>query len=154
MKYRETLAAKVIAKAKAKREKARRKLRRKVKRNLCAIALLALVLAGCQQIPSRSQTLTVRDCTITVYGGGATTNCTPAVEVATQAMAIENSGTESITPTNDVKPALEVSVPVNKAGAAQTIGSAIGDAVAGLITGTTTSTTTTKTDCPDGNCSE
>lgn len=84
----------------------------------CAVAL-ALVLAalcGCQgtTTPSRSQTLTMKDCNVYVIGSGdgGTTNDVARVEIASQAMAIENSGTESQTSTptqtTDVKPDIDV----------------------------------------------
>ena len=65
----------------------------------CALAFALLVVCGCQQVPSRSQTLNIRDCEITIYGGCGETNGLAAVEIGTQAMSIENSGTESLTPT-------------------------------------------------------
>ena len=92
---------------------------KKAKDKACAaIALLlcalATILAGCQgtSTPSRSQNLTIKDCTINVYGSGAETNEVARVEIATQAMSIENSGTESQTATpaqtTDVKPDIDV----------------------------------------------
>jgi len=84
----------------------------------CAIALalvLAATMCGCMgtSTPSRSQTLTLRDCTVNIYGSGdGTTNDVARVEIASQAMSIENSGTEtqSATPTQttDVKPDIDL----------------------------------------------
>lgn len=79
-----------------------------------AIACLSVLLTGCMgtTTPSRSQSLTIKDCTINVYGCGTETNEVARVELATQAMSIENSGTEtqtsSPTQTTDVKPDVDV----------------------------------------------
>lgn len=145
------------AKTIAKMKDLKRKIARKCKEGKVAIALalISAALIGCQQVPSRSQTLTMRDCIVNIYGCGDSTNAVPTVEIATQAMSVENSGTETMTPTNDIKPDLDVSVPVNRAGAAQSIGSTIGDAVAGLISGVSGASSTNKTaECADGSCSE
>lgn len=144
--------AKTIAKMKDLKRKIARKCKGKV---AIAIAFLFAALVGCQQVPSRSQTLTMRDCVVNIYGCGDSTNAVPTVEIATQAMSVENSGTETLTPTMDVRPTADVSVPVNRAGAAQSIGSTIGDAVAGLISGVSGASSTNKTEeCADGSCSE
>ena len=84
----------------------------------CAVVLalvIAATLCGCMgtSTPSRSQTLTMRDCTVNIYGSGdGTTNDVARVEIASQAMSIENSGTESQTATptqtTDVKPDIDV----------------------------------------------
>ncbi len=89
----------------------------KCKPGAVAIALvLAAALVGCQgtTTPSRSQTLTMKDCNVYVIGSGdgGKTNDVARVEIASQAMAIENSGTESQTSTptqtTDVKPDIDV----------------------------------------------
>ena len=83
----------------------------------CAIALalvLAATLCGCgTTTPSRSQTLTMKDCIVNIYGSGdGTTNDVARVEIASQAMSIENSGTETQTATpsytTDVKPDIDL----------------------------------------------
>ena len=83
----------------------------------CAIALALVVtatLCGCGTVtPSRSQTLTIKDCTINIYGSGnGTTNDVARVDIASQAMSIENSGTETQTATpqytTDVKPDVDL----------------------------------------------
>ena len=84
----------------------------------CAIALalaLAATLCGCgTTTPSRSQTINVHDCTITVIGSGdnGTTNEVPRVDIISQGMQIETSGTETQTATpsytTDVKPDIDV----------------------------------------------
>ena len=83
----------------------------------CAIAIalvLAATLCGCGTVtPSRSQTLTIKDCTINIYGSGnGTTNDVARVDIASQAMSIENSGTETQTATpqytTDVKPDVDL----------------------------------------------
>lgn len=84
----------------------------------CAIAIaliIAATMCGCQGLtsPSRSQTLTMRDCNVYIIGSGdGTTNDVARVEIASQAMSIENSGTESQTATptqtTDTKPDIDV----------------------------------------------
>ena len=86
--------------------------------NPCAIALalvIAATLCGCQGLtsPSRSQTLTMKDCNVYIIGSGdGTTNDVARVEIASQAMSIENSGTETQTATpqytTDVKPDIDL----------------------------------------------
>ena len=75
------------------------------------------------------------------------------------ASADSTGSTETMTanPTNDVKPDIDVSVPVNKAGAGQSVGSVLGDAVAGLINGASAranNSTATVAPCEDGRCNE
>ena len=104
------------AKTAAKVARAKAKIARKAKG--CAVVLaafaLSFALTGCMgtQTPSRSQTLTIHDCTINIRGCGTETNDVPRIEMATQAMSIENSGTESLTSsptqTTDVKPDVNV----------------------------------------------
>lgn len=142
-------------KVKSKMVKTERKAARKAKtarRTACAVALAA-ALAGCQRVPSRSQTLTLSDCTITIYGG-SDTNGLASAEIATQAMSIENSGTETLTPsqTTDVKPDVDVTV-----GGKATGGGGLLETVANkLMEGTTASESVadgkvseTCTDCMD-----
>lgn len=108
-----------------------------------ACASLAALLAGCGTVtPSRSQSLAISDCTINIYGSGkGTTNDVARVEIASQAMQVETSGTETQTATpqytTDVRPDIDVEVPVSKSGAAQSVGSTLGDAAAGLVKGLT-----------------
>ena len=108
-----------------------------------SLAFALLVVCGCQQVPSRSQTLNIRDCEITIYGGCGETNGLAAVEIGTQAMSIENSGTESLTPTQttDTKPDIDVTVG-GKATAGES-GSVKEAATAGV-----------GALCPDGNCTD
>ena len=117
----------------------------------CAVALalvLAATLCGCGTVtPSRSQTLTLKDCTINIYGSGnGMTNDVARVEIASQAMSIENSGTETQTATpqytTDVKP----DVDLNYNGPTKTASDGVGeivDAVANAVSGD---------DCP--NCKD
>jgi hypothetical protein len=117
----------------------------------CAVALALLVaatLCGCGTVtPSRSQTLTLKDCTINIYGSGnGMTNDVARVEIASQAMSIENSGTETQTATpqytTDVKP----DVDLNYNGPTKTASDGVGeivDSVANAVSGD---------DCP--NCKD
>ena len=99
-----------VAKAKVKIASKCKKAAKVVVAALC----LSVLFAGCQgtSTPSRSQNLTIKDCTINVYGCGTETNEVARVELATQAMSIENSGTETQTATptqtTDVKPDIDV----------------------------------------------
>lgn len=109
----------------------------------CAVALalfVAATLCGCGTVtPSRSQTLTLKDCTINIYGSGnSQTNDVARVEIASQAMSIENSGTETQTATpqytTDVKP----DVDLNYNGPTKTASDGAGkivDAVADIVSG-------------------
>lgn len=112
MKTKQDIKKKVAAKTAKGKAKVARKCG---KACVAAFALLSLALAGCMgtSTPSRSQTLTITDTTINIYGSGdGTTNDVPRVELASQAMSIENSGTEtqtsSPTQTTDVKPDIDV----------------------------------------------
>ena len=89
-------------KAKAKVAKGKAKVARKcgaAAKAVIAAVCLSVLFAGCMgtQTPSRSQSLMIKDCTIKVYGCGTETNEVPHIELATQAMSIENSGTETQT---------------------------------------------------------
>ena len=139
-----------MSKVKSKCDKAKAKCASKVAKGkakvakkcakACSLAFALLVVCGCQQVPSRSQTLNIRDCEITIYGGCGETNGLAAVEIGTQAMSIENSGTESLTPTQttDTKPDLEVTVggkaTAGESGSVKEAATAVVDAL-----------------CPDGN---
>lgn len=111
MKTKKDIKKKVAAKV----AKGKSKIARKCgKACVAAFALLSL-LAGCMgtTTPSRSQTLTLTECTINIYGSGdGTTNDVARVDIASQAMSIENSGTETQTATptqtTDVKPDVNV----------------------------------------------
>ena len=115
----------------------------------CALVAFALLcVAGClyPTAPSRSQNLTIRDCNIRIYGGGAETGDVARVEIASQAMAIETSGTENNTntptQTTDIKPDVDVNTTGGRT--AGILESAI-SAGAALLRGDST--------CPAGNCS-
>jgi len=151
-----------IKKAKKKaKTKAKAKVAKKLAKKVAACAVILLAVAGCQSVPSRSQTLTIKDCTINVYKGnaGSDTNLVAAVEIGTQTMAIENSGTETQSPTQttDTKPDVDVSV-----GAAQGGGILETAAAAGVkrllaptanAVGTGSSASVTASGCEDGSCS-
>lgn len=169
------------AKTAAKVARAKAKIARKAKG--CAVVLaafaLSFALTGCMgtQTPSRSQTLTIHDCTINIRGCGTETNDVPRIELATQAMSIENSGTETLTSsptqTTDVKPDVNVNYAqgggiTNRgtggaSGAADILESltaeglsALKSAIANKTTGKITlkkkDGTTVTADCKDGNC--
>lgn len=166
------------AKAAAKVAKADRKIARKCK-GKCAVMVaalgLAVLFAGCMgtQTPSRSQSLTIKDCTIQVFGCGTETNDVPRIELATQAMSIENSGTEtqtaSPTQTTDVKPDLDLHYndAVGKgsqvatsfldtltAESAALLKSYIEGKKSGTVTVTKQDGTTQTVECKDGECAE
>ena len=105
----------------------------------CAVALaivLAAALCGCgTTTPSRSQTINVHDCTITVIGSGdgGTTNEVPRVDIISQGMQIETSGTETQTATTsyttDVKPDVDLNYNDPAKAAADSAGGAAESAV-------------------------
>lgn len=177
MKTKNDIKKKVAAKVANGKSKIARKCG---KACAAAFALLSLVLAGCMgtTTPSRSQTLTLTECTINIYGSGdGTTNDVARVEIASQAMSIENSGTESQTSsptqTTDVKPDVNVNYAqgggiTNRGtgGASGAAGilesltaeglSALKAAIAKKTTGKITlqkkDGTTVTADCKDGSC--
>lgn len=151
------------AKTKAKVAKANAKIARKCKRCACvALALAALVaLGGCatgeSTQPAKSQTMenTFKDCIIVVATKCSVSNRVvradgtkdvPAVELFTQTQSLENGGTETTsqtatqTPTTDVKPDIDVEVPVTKTAAGGTAADCVGAAV--------------KSACSGGECSD
>ena len=170
MKIKDT-AKKIKEKVKAKvAAKCAKKAKRKTGKSLAELLLIggALTVCGCLGTtqPSRSQNLTIRDCAITIYGGGADTNGCAAVEIATQAMAIETSGTETQTATptqtTDTKPDIDVTVGGKASGTAAS-GGILENAVNKLLgTDSTASSATTDSastasgttdgDCADGSC--
>lgn len=136
------IKSKVAAKVAKGKAKVARKCGKAAK--ACAVVLcggvLAAGLSGCQGLtsPSRSQTLTLDRCTINIYGGGKYTNDVAQVEIASQAMSIENSGseTQTATPTQttDVKPDIDVNL--TKGGkAADATSSLVGAAADAICTG-------------------
>jgi len=177
MKTKKDIKKKVAAKVANGKSKIARKCG---KACAAAFAFLSLVLTGCMgtTTPSRSQTLTLTECTINIYGSGdGTTNDVARVEIASQAMSIENSGTESQTSsptqTTDVKPDINVNYAqgggiTNRGtgGASGAAGilesltaeglSALKSAIANKTTGNITlkkkDGTTVTADCKDGNC--
>ena len=121
----------------------------------CAIAIalvLAATLCGCgTTTPSRSQTLTLKDCTINIDGSGeGTTNDVARVEIASQAMQIETSGTETQTATpqytTDVKP----DVDVNYNGPTKTVADGAGGIVEKVVDALVPSGSADS--CADGSC--
>lgn len=154
-----------ISKAKDKCAKAKDKAKAKVaakcggktKKAVAALAALTLLAIGCQQVPSRSQTLTIRDCTVNVYGG-SDTNHVASVEIGTQAMSIENSGTETQSPTQttDTKPDVDVSVGAAKGGGILETAAAAGidrlKAPSANAVGSGSSATVNSTGCEGGAC--
>ncbi len=136
-------------------------------------AALALVCCtGCispGSQPAKSQTMTVRDCTVTfnVYGGDAT-NAVPfsVGDMIAQNQSLESSGTETYsptaTPTQTISP--QTTATLSRAGAST-------DALTGLLqagirtltsdsassssssSDSSSSTAATASDCADGSCS-
>ena len=155
-----TKVAKAVAKTASKIAKGKNKVAAKTgnckggnccdggKCSPCAIILalvVAATLCGCGTVtPSRSQTLTLKDCTINIYGSGnGQTNDVARVDIASQAMSIENSGTETQTATpqytTDVKPDVDLNYNGPTKAASDGVGEII-DTVANAVSGD---------DCPD-----
>jgi len=159
-KIKEKVAAKV-ARGKGRIERKVAKGKAKVARKVAAIAALfgILAFAGCMgtQTPSRSQTLTISDSTVNIYGtNGGETNDVPRVEIASQAMQIENSGSESQsaapTQTTDVKPDIDVTATKGGAG-----GGILESVLRGIASpsGSDSAKTTDSTDaCAGGSCGD
>ena len=171
----------------------KRKIDRKTKRGAATIgeclvicgAILAAILSACalcgcattgpQPARSQNQQNKFSDCNFNFNFGAAKSAAAGEVvpwEMWTLTQANEGSETvsPSATPTTDVKPDIDVSVPVNRAGAAQSVGSVLGDAAAaavnGLINkcananaaectgGNCNDATSTASECADGNCKD
>lgn len=152
MKLKNIIKSAVKAKVATAKSKAKSKVAAKCKGGkccdggkckTCAIALtfvLAATLCGCGTVtPSRSQTLTLKACTINIYGSGnGTTNDVARVDIASQAMSIENSGTETQTATpqytTDVKPDVDLNYNSPTKAASDGVGDIV-DAVANAVSG-------------------
>lgn len=137
-------------KAKAKCDKAKAKCASKVAKGkakvakkcakACVLALVLSLIAGCQNPAQRAQTADTR---IQIFGGSVTFGN----EFVSLAQANETGGNDAgqvATPTNDIKPDVDVTVggkaaAKTKAGALKDAASAVVDAVVG-------------DDCPNGNC--
>lgn len=140
---------KVAAKVAKGKAKVAAKCGTKTKKLAAVVALFAFaaIMDGClyPTAPSRSQNLTIRDCNITLYGGGAETGDVARVEIASQAMAIETNGTENNTntptQTTDVKP--DIDTTVGGMGGGGVLDKALATGVNALCGDS----------CPDGNCS-
>ena len=141
----------------------------------CVVLLfgLAFVLAGCQNPAQRSITITTEiyaydQSKINVGGQG---------DVGSAAQSNETGGNDAgmtASPTNDIKPDIDVSIPVNKAnagtsgaagGALERVVGSAADWVADKISGgdkdapaaaapAATSAAAAASSCPNGNCSE
>ena len=144
-----------VSAAKAKIESKVKKTNPVVKKTVALLGLV-LLIAGCATSdPASRMTYARYEFGDIRVDNGSTFNMT--LGDGALASADSSGSTESMTasPTNDVKPDIDVSVPINKAGTGQSVGSVLGDAVTGLIKGVTTKDASAGTaDCPDGNCSE
>ena len=156
---RKKIKSKVAAKVAKGKAKIAAKCGRKTKKVAAVVALLAFaaVLDGClyPTAPSRSQNLTIRDCTITLYGGGAETGDVARVEIASQAMAIETSGTENNTntptQTTDVKP--DIDTTVGGMGGGGVLDKALATGVNALCGSDSSCAAGASQSCTDGACS-
>lgn len=137
-------------KAKAKCDKAKSKCASKITKGkakvakkcakACVLALVLSLIVGCQNPAQRAQTADTR---IQIFGGSVTFGN----EFVSLAQANETGGNDAgqvATPTNDIKPDIDVTVggkaaAKTKAGALKDAASAVVDAVVG-------------DDCPDGAC--
>lgn len=114
-------------KIKRKADKVKSKLKRKkvskrAKIGGVALSLLALImLMGCSTQPSRTNNQTLRDCYVHIQingsGVGDATDVVPfGGDVLTQNMIVENSGTETTSPSHSVSPNVPINVPVGLGG--------------------------------------
>lgn len=157
-----------VKKAKAAKEKVadkvakgKSKIRAKAKKVGAAVLAglwLGLAVCGCATSEPASRATTARyEFGNIKVDNGSTFHLTLGDGAIASADSTGSTETMTANPTNDVKPQTEVSVPVNKAGAGQSVGSVLGDAVAGLVKGDVSggkSSGVASADCPDGNCSE
>lgn len=119
--YQEASVKNKKAKIKAKAAKVKDKLKGKKVKIVGALALLALLCAGCSSQPSRANTQNLDECyvVINVYGGskGGDAEAQPSYgDILTQNMVVENSGTETASPSHTVSPNTPISVPVGLGG--------------------------------------
>ena len=156
-KAAKTKVADKVAKGKSK-IKAKAK---KVGAAVMAGLWLGLAVCGCatSEPASRATCASYGDIVIKVGEGARDNDIKITLGDGAIASADSTGSTETMTanPTNDVKPDIDVSVPVNKAGAGQSVGSVLGDAVEGLIKGTSAranNSTATVAPCEDGSCNE
>ena len=151
-----TIKGKVKAKAAAVKAKAKG-IKSKAKCCASLLALLSLAsLVGCMDTnPASRQTYATYGDIVVKIGEAATGNVV-RVTIGDGAIASADSSgsteTQTATPTQDVKPQTDISVPVNKAGAAQSVGSVLGDAAAAAVKGLVSSSSSSS-DCADGSCS-
>lgn len=160
-------AAAVKAKAKSIKAKVKGKCKKcaLVAKTILAAFCLAVVCGGCTTATPASRATTSdiggvsptvkvsldNSSSNTIHIAISNTFGDSAIASADSAGSTE---TQTATPTTDVKPDIDVSVPVNKAGAAQTLGSTLGDAAASLINGIGSSSSSSSSgDCKDGSCS-
>lgn len=119
--YQEASVKNKKAKIKAKAAKVKDKLKGKKVKIVGALALLALLCAGCSSPASRANTQNLDECyvVINVYGGakGGDAEAQPSYgDILTQNMVVENSGTESTDQTHTFTPNTPISVPVGLGG--------------------------------------
>ena len=159
MKTKNTKITEKVTKAKAKISEKAAKVSKKAAK-ACALLALLLAICGCATSEPASRSTSASYGDIVVRFDDRAQNNTGTITIGDGALASADSAgsteTTNASPTNDVKPDIDVSVPVNKAGAGQSVGSVLGDAVAGLINGTTkgSAPATSGQDCTDGSCSE
>ena len=120
--YQEASVKNKKAKIKAKAAKVKDKLKGKKVKIVGALALLALLCAGCSSQPSRANTQNYDDCVfrVNVYAvpaeAAGTAEAAGFGDILTQNMVVENSGTETTSPSHTVSPNVPVSVPVGLGG--------------------------------------
>lgn len=120
--------------------------------SIAIAALYALALCGCQSQPSRSQTLTIKACTINLIG--ATNGC-PLVagDLWCQAMAIETRGSETQSAGQRVDPSVDVTAPAGPlAEGIRAVGKVGVEAVKASASKAGSGASAAEADCPDGNC--
>lgn len=162
---------KIKNKLASKKEKLLAKMKgtNEVKKSITATAIMcvALLMSGCQSTPSRAQTQTIKDNVFYVMlpAGCNTTNPVSADaasagvigDLFSQNMVIENSGTETLTPTQTISPTTTLSYGVGGGDSLASLLVGLKAMISGSGTTTTKSATNSSTasaDCPDGNCSE
>lgn len=131
--------AKAKAKCASKVAKGKAKVAKKCTK-ACVLVLVLSLIVGCQNPAQRAQTADTR---IQIFGGSVTFGN----EFVSLAQANETGGNDAgqvATPTNDIKPDVDVTVggkaaAKTKSGALKDAASAVVDAVVG-------------DDCPNGNC--
>lgn len=159
---------KTVEKLAAKKAKLKAKLTGSAKTvATAATMLLVALIVGCQSVPSRAQTQSFRDCNfyigavpaatfaVAASGDESATNTVASTvqpylvggDLLTQNQVVENSGTETTSPTHRIDTPVTATVPVGTGGSelATEIGTTTGSALKSLFSSSSSTNSTATT---------